>query len=75
MFSIRNVNLAFGDPPLLKDANLQIYTGDRICLVGRNGSGKSTLLKLLAGEIEPDRGSIEGHKTAVAAYLPQEVPP
>jgi len=75
MFSIRNIKLAFGDPPLLQDANLQIHAGDRICLVGRNGSGKSTLLKLLAGEIEPDRGSIEGRKTAVAAYLPQEVPP
>jgi len=75
MFSIRNVNLAFGDPPLLQDANLQIHAGERICLVGRNGSGKSTLLKLLAGEIEPDQGSIEGRKTTVAAYLPQEVPP
>jgi len=75
MLSIRNVNLAFGGPPLLKDANLQIQAGDRICLVGRNGSGKSTLLKLLAGEIEPDQGSIEGRKSVVAAYLPQEVPP
>ncbi|MCP3951196.1 MAG: ATP-binding cassette domain-containing protein [Desulfobacterales bacterium] len=74
MLSIRNVSIAFGDPPLLQDASLQIHPGDRICLVGRNGSGKSTLLRLLAGEIEPDHGSIEGRKTAVAAYLPQEVP-
>ncbi len=75
MLGMRNISIAFGGPPLLQDANLQIHSGDRICLIGRNGSGKSTLLKLLAGEIEPDRGSIEGRKTAVAAYLPQEVPP
>ena len=74
MISIRNINLAFGGPPLLKDANLRIHAGDRICLVGRNGSGKSTLLKLLAGKIEPDHGLIEGRKATVAAYLPQEVP-
>ncbi len=75
MLGIRNVNIAFGGPPLLQDASLRIHSGDRICLVGRNGSGKSTLLKLLAGEIDPDRGSIEGRKAVVAAYLPQEVPP
>lgn len=74
MLSVRNVNLAFGGPPLLKNANLQIHPGDRICLVGRNGAGKSTLLKLIAGEIEPDSGVIEGRKSVVTAYLPQEVP-
>lgn len=74
MLSLRNVNLAFGGPPLLKAANLQIHAGDRICLVGRNGSGKSSLLKLLAGEIEPDEGSIAGRKAVVAAHMPQAVP-
>ncbi len=75
ILSVKNVNLAFGDAPLLKQASLQIHPGDRICLVGRNGSGKSTLLKLLAGRLQADEGRIERSKTAVVAYLPQEVPP
>ena len=74
MLSVRNVNLAFGGPVLLHNANLQINPGDRICLMGRNGSGKSTLLKLLAGEIEPDSGAIESSQSVTTGYLPQEVP-
>lgn len=40
-------------------SNLSIdFTRERTGLVGRNGVGKSTLLRLLAGEIEPDRGRV-----------------
>ena len=31
---------------------------DRVALVGRNGAGKTTLLRMLAGELQPDRGDI-----------------
>ncbi len=38
--------------------DLDIYVGerDRLALIGRNGAGKTTLLKLLAGQIDPDKG-------------------
>ena len=38
--------------------NLDIYVGerDRLALIGRNGAGKTTLLKLLAGQIDADKG-------------------
>ncbi len=44
---------------LFKDLDLVIDTGWRSALVGANGRGKTTLLRLLAGELEPDRGEIE----------------
>ena len=75
MISVSQVHISFGDAPLLEGADLQIQSGERVCLVGRNGTGKSTLLKLLAGEIEPDRGTITGRKLITSAYLPQAVPP
>ena len=40
-------------------------------LIGPNGSGKSTLLRLIAGELEPTRGTIHAH--ARPAYLAQDI--
>ena len=42
-------HLAWGDKPLLDNADLAVEPGQRIGLIGRNGTGKSSLLKVLAG--------------------------
>ena len=61
IFDVRldDVSLAFGDQVILREANLRLDPGERVCLIGRNGSGKSSTLKLLTGDIEPDEGRIE----------------
>ncbi len=74
LLTIRNVTLAFGGPPLLDGATLQIEPGDRLCLMGRNGSGKSTLLKLMGGEFPPDSGEIIRQQGLRVALVSQEVP-
>lgn len=38
--------------------DLDLYSGELVCLYGTSGSGKSTLLHLLAGLLRPDRGSV-----------------
>ncbi len=43
----------------LNDVSFDLYRGETLGVVGRNGAGKSTLLQLLAGIIEPDRGTIQ----------------
>lgn len=43
---------------ILKDINLEIGTGEFICVLGKSGCGKSTLLNLLAGYLKPDKGRI-----------------
>ena len=53
-----SLTLAFGQAPLLEEAEFQIDPGERVCLLGRNGAGKSTLLKLIQGEIEPELGEV-----------------
>ncbi|MEF2111566.1 MULTISPECIES: energy-coupling factor ABC transporter ATP-binding protein [Clostridium] len=41
---------------VLKDINLDIYSGEKIVILGANGSGKSSLLKILNGLIFPSKG-------------------
>ena len=52
------VSLDFGAHKLLRETDFSIDAGERVCLVGRNGAGKTSMLKLVAGEIEPDRGDV-----------------
>ena len=40
------------------EADLLIRQGEFVFVTGGPGSGKSTLMELIAGEIEPDRGSV-----------------
>jgi lipopolysaccharide transport system ATP-binding protein len=43
----------------LENVSLEIYRGETLGVIGRNGMGKSTLLRLLAGIINPDRGTVQ----------------
>jgi peptide/nickel transport system ATP-binding protein len=43
----------------LRDVTLEVMAGQSVAIVGESGSGKSTLLRVVAGLLEPDRGTIE----------------
>ena len=49
---------AFGGVEVLRDIDLDIRIGEVHAIIGENGAGKSTLMKLLAGHLDPTRGSI-----------------
>ena len=74
LLTLRNIKLSYGTQHLLDDVNLQIETGERLCLLGRNGEGKSTLMKLIAGIVNADDGSIESQQNLKVSYLTQDVP-
>ena len=48
----------YSDRLIIAFADLKIYTGDRIGIIGPNGSGKTTLLNILSKELEPDEGYV-----------------
>jgi len=59
---------------LLKNVDLQIRQGERICLIGRNGAGKSTLIRMLMGTVHPDTGKVTVDHGIKRTCLDQEVP-
>ncbi|MEU6149658.1 ABC-F family ATP-binding cassette domain-containing protein [Actinosynnema sp. NPDC047251] len=66
----RAVSLSFGPRTVLQEVDLDVPAGQRVGLVAPNGVGKSTLLKVLAGEIQPDEGTVTA--TGTVARLTQE---
>jgi len=73
LLRLNNVSLAFGHRALLAGADLEVFRGERVCLVGRNGEGKSSLLRLVAGESQPDDGEVWVRPGTRVAKLDQDV--
>jgi len=57
---------------LINDLTYMTVPGDRIGIVGPNGRGKSTLLNLIAGDLEPDSGTVDKGSTVRVGYFRQE---
>ena len=72
MITINQVTHNFGKKVLYNGINCVIGAHDRIALIGSNGSGKTTILRMLMGEIESDKGSIDYPDYVSIGYLPQD---
>ncbi len=58
MIAASNITLSYGKRVLFKDVNIKFTPGNCYGLIGANGAGKSTFLKILAGELEADKGEV-----------------
>jgi len=68
MISVNNVTLSFGKRVLFDEVNISFTKGNCYGVIGANGAGKSTFLKILSGEIEPNKGTVDitpGERMAV----------
>jgi ATPase subunit of ABC transporter with duplicated ATPase domains len=71
MISVKNVTLAYGKRVLFDEVTLNFTKGNCYGVIGANGAGKSTFLKILSGEIEPNKGTVEISKGERLAVLKQ----
>jgi ATPase subunit of ABC transporter with duplicated ATPase domains len=72
LISATNVTLSYGKRVLFKDVNIKFIPGNCYGLIGANGAGKSTFLKILAGEVECDKGEISVSSGERIAVLRQD---
>jgi ATP-binding cassette subfamily F protein 3 len=72
MLQLNNIELTFPGKTLFSGVSWHLRPGMRVGLCGENGAGKTTLLKLLAGQVEADKGDITLAKGTTVGYLPQE---
>jgi len=68
---LQGVCKAYGERKIYEDFDWLIRRQERWCVMGVNGAGKSTLLKLVAGAIEPDRGSVTIGASVKLGYFAQ----
>ena len=74
MFTVQNLTKSYGLNPVLKKITFSLNQGERAALVGPNGCGKSTLMRIIAGEEQPDSGTIALTPAALrSGYLRQGI--
>ncbi|HMN89736.1 MAG TPA: ATP-binding cassette domain-containing protein [Saprospiraceae bacterium] len=68
MLTVQNIAFQFGKRTLFDEVNIKFTPGNCYGVIGANGAGKSTFLKILAGQLDATRGSIDiepGNRMAV----------
>jgi len=60
------------DKPLFSNFNFRVDAGERIAIIGPNGIGKTTLLRILAGDLQPDFGTVKWTDKANIGYYAQD---
>jgi ABC-type nitrate/sulfonate/bicarbonate transport system ATPase subunit len=56
--AIRNINMRFGEMPVLDDVSLEVRDGEFVCILGPSGCGKSTLLNIVGGFVKATSGHV-----------------
>ena len=70
MIATTGLEVRAGARLLMSEVSVRIGDGDRVGLVGRNGAGKTTLMRIMAGEGQPEAGTVT--RSGSVGYLPQD---
>ncbi len=74
LIKIEKAQLSYGLQVILDEVDLVVEKGQRLCLIGRNGTGKSSLLKVIAGEVDLDKGAVVRQGGVRISRLEQDLP-
>ncbi|MBU6339794.1 MAG: ATP-binding cassette domain-containing protein [Rickettsiales bacterium] len=71
LLSIRDATISFAKKILFENLHLNLFAGDRICLIGKNGAGKTSLMNAIAGKFDLDVGERFIMPNITLGYLSQ----
>jgi len=71
ILALKNITIAFAKKTLFENLSLNLFLGDRICLIGKNGVGKSTLMQAIFGNIDLEANQRWIMPNAVIGHLTQ----
>ena len=71
VIEVNGISKGFGDRLLIDNLSFRLPQGGIVGIIGPNGAGKSTLFKMLTGQEQPDKGSIEFGETVQLSYVDQ----
>ena len=72
ILSVTDVSLTVDGVKLLDGVSFTVRHGDKIGFVGENENAQTALFRILAGELEPDGGSVKWGQTATFSYFPKD---
>lgn len=67
-----SVHVGYKDHPVIKNLSVMIEAGDKVAVIGPNGIGKTTFVKMLARELQPDKGELKWTENANIGYFAQD---
>lgn len=70
VLEVRNLKKSIDGEVVLDNVSFLVNREDKIAFVGPDARSKTTLFQILAGELEPDEGSVEWGSTITPAYFP-----
>ncbi|MFT0851335.1 ABC-F family ATPase [Achromobacter sp. F4_2707] len=71
--TVKDLSKGYDSHQVIKNFSLTLEAGQKVAIIGANGVGKTTLLRLLAGDLQPDSGSVKWSDAADLGYMAQDV--
>jgi branched-chain amino acid transport system ATP-binding protein len=73
MLTLRSLQTSYGPIKALRGIDIEVRSGEIVCLLGSNGAGKTTTLMTVSGILRPDKGDIIFEGVSLTAMSPSEI--